>query len=308
MNHIKTVNHFINDHTIVEFELFTLCDKSCSYCYNVVDTGGKRFNNPLDSVLDGLSRIMNMDNKKVIIQLIGGEVMLHKNFEDIIEFIYTNCHPDHKLTLFTHADHPEEFFQKRINLLKKFGDRARISCTLHFENLNNDQFIKNLMYVDQNFEHSNLFFFTDQVYLKNKEFLEYAINATERMLLFPIALDHSTEYAQTRQVVNMNTEFDQYLDRMDTQYEIDGVSMPYNKGKYQIFKNNQLQFTGGACTVRAYEVDRLGNLTMACFAPGQQPIANIFEDKSTALINSCEITCPQKRCQMNLVSLEVKLS
>lgn len=307
MKHIKTVNSFISDHTIVEFELFTLCDKSCSYCYNVIDTNGRRFNSPIEKVLEGLQRIMSMDNKKVIIQLIGGEVMLHKNFEDIVNFIYDNCDPAHKLTVFTHADHPEDFFKSRIDLLKKFGDRVRVSCTLHFEDLNQTRFLNNLRYVDQTFDYSNLFFFTDNQYLKDIDFVEQAIEATTKMTLFPIALDQSTDYMRTQQVVNMNSRFDKYLHRMDTQYEIDGVRVPYNKGKYQIFRDNKLTFTNGTCTIRAYEVDRLGNLTMACFAPWQKPIANIFNNTKTDLINQCDITCPQTHCQFNLVSLEVKL-
>jgi len=105
MKHIKTHNDFIGDHIIVEFEIFTLCDKSCSYCYNIPNNG-PRFNNSIDDVLEGLKRIIDMDNKKIIIELIGGEPILHKHFEEIIDFIYKNKHEDHKLIIFTHADHP----------------------------------------------------------------------------------------------------------------------------------------------------------------------------------------------------------
>lgn len=307
MTQIKTTNSFVGDHTIVEYELFTLCDKSCSYCYNVFDTNGKRYNNSLENVIEGLRRIMTMDNKKVIIQLIGGEVMLHKNFKEIIDFIYDNRHPDHKITLFTHADHPIEFFTNRLELLKKFDDSVRISCTLHLEGLNRERFIDNIKWVDDNFKNSNLFFFTDDTYLSEYTFLEKAINSTHNMKLFPIALDQSTTLNLARQLINMNTKFDKYLDRMDTQYEIDGVTIPYNKGKYTLFKNTGLTFTGGECTIRAYEVDRFGDITMACFSPLQKPLGNIFENNSTELLNSCSITCKQKICQVNLVSLKVNL-
>jgi organic radical activating enzyme len=302
---IKTVNNFVNEHMIIEYELFTLCDKSCTYCYNVVDTGGKRYNNPIDEVLRGLKRIIEMDNKKIIIQLIGGEVMLHKHFAEIIDYLYINSHSDHKFTLFTHADHPPEFFKSRIDLLKKFGDRVRISCTLHTQELNRAQFMTNIAYVDKTFEHSNLFFFTDNNYLKDLETVKEAIESTVTMKLFPIILDDSDAYTTAVQLVNMNTKFDEYLDRMDTTYIIDGQAFPYNKGKYKMVRDTNLTYTGKKCTVRAYEIDRAGDVTMSCFETGQQPIANIFRNPSRKLLDGCSITCKQKRCNMNLVNFEV---
>ena len=302
---IRTVNNFVNDHMIVEYELFTLCDKSCSYCYNVVDTGGKRYNNPIDEVIRGLKRIMEMDNKKIIIHLIGGEVLLHKHFEEIIDYLYTNSHEDHKFTLFTHADHPFEFFKTRIDLLKKFGDRVRISCTLHTQELNEPQFMRNIKYIDDTFEHSNLFFFTDNEYLKDLDLVRAAIDSTTRMKLFPIVLDNSDALATSFQIVNMNTKFDDYLDRMDTQYIIDGETLPYNKGKYKMVKETNLTYTGKKCTIRAYEIDRQGDITMSCFTSNQVPLGNIFRNPSRKLLNSCSITCNQERCNINLVNFEV---
>lgn len=307
MQKIRTVNEFIGDYTVIEYELFTLCDKNCSYCYNVVETDGKRFNNSIDDVLTGLKRILDMDNKRIIIQLIGGEVLLHKNFETIIEFLYNNRHDDHKFTLFTHADHPVEFFQTRIDLLKKFGDKIRISCTLHTEGLNRKRFIENIRYVDNNFNYSNLFFFTDTNYLKDLDYIESVFDSINVMKIFPLMLDHSDSFNISYQLVNMNSKFEKYLDKMDTLYDIDDVLLPYNKGKYQMVKATQLTFTGSKCIVRAYEIDRFGDLTMSCFPDGHKPITNIFRNPSKKLLNECEITCNQKKCNMNLVNFRVEL-
>jgi len=34
-DNIKTINAFNDNYTLVEYELFTMCDKACSYCYNI---------------------------------------------------------------------------------------------------------------------------------------------------------------------------------------------------------------------------------------------------------------------------------
>jgi hypothetical protein len=305
MKKIKTHNDFVGEHTIVEYEIFTLCDKSCSYCYNVADTGGERFNNSVDSVLRGLKRIMCMDNKKIIIELIGGEAMLHHNFETIINYLYDNRHPDHKFILFTHADHPTEFFVDRLDMLKKFGDSIKISCTLHVERLNKHRFKDNIKYVDENFKYSNLFFFTDNNYLKELTYIESVFDSLTTMKLLPIALDHSNIIDTVHQLVNMNSKFEKYLDRIDVTYEIDGELLPYNKGKYVIFNETKLVFTGDACRVRAYEIDRFGDISMCCFTSGQTPLGNIFRNLSNSLLDNVTITCRQNKCHINLINFEV---
>lgn len=307
MERIKTHNSFVEDHTIVEFEIFTLCDKSCSYCYNIPNTG-PRYNNSLDDIFHGLRRIMEMDNKKIIIELIGGEPILHKHFEDIVDFIYTNKHPDHKLIVFTHADHPVEFFKKRIDLLKKFGDRVRVSCSLHLEELNKQQYLNNIGYINDTFAHSDLFVFTDNAYLRDAEFVEQVFDSLTTMRIYPLILDNSNALDMAHQIVNMNTRFEKYLDRMNVQYEIDGTILPYNKAKYLMYRFNKFAYTGHQCRVRAYEVDKWGDITMSCAQSGQQPLGNIFKDGSNKLLNSCTITCNQKRCNPNLVNFEVDMS
>jgi len=306
MKHIKTHNDFIGDHIIVEFEIFTLCDKSCSYCYNIPNNG-PRFNNSIDDVLEGLKRIIDMDNKKIIIELIGGEPILHKHFEEIIDFIYKNKHEDHKLIIFTHADHPSHFFNKRIDLLKKFEDKVRISCSLHLEELNKDQYLRNIKYVDKNFKHSDLYIFTDNRYLNETIFIEKIMDSVQNMKIFPLILDNSNVLDLSYQIVNLNTKFEKYSEKMNVQYEIDGKIIPYNKAKYLMYKFNRLSYTGQQCRVRAYEIDRWGDITMSCFQNGQEPLGNIFNNPSTALLNSCSITCTQKRCNPNLVNFEVTI-
>jgi len=69
-----------------------------------------------------------------------------------------------------------------------------------------------------------------------------------------------------------------------------------------------LIFTGKNCNVRAYEVDRNGDVTMCCFENEQKPIGNIFLDPSKNLLNGKVIKCQQKKCQFNIISFEVELN
>jgi organic radical activating enzyme len=306
MKHIRTENNFIEDYILVDYEMYTLCDKNCTYCYNVIDTDGVRFNRPADEIIRVLKRILDMNNKKVIIQLIGGEVMLHKHFEEIISFILEYKHEDHKLLLFTHADHPINFFEERINLLKKFGDKVKISCTLHLQDLNKERFLHNIKLIQENFTYSNLMFFTDPEYLKDIDFVMSTFESLTTMKLYPLMLDHSNKATTLYQLVKMNSNFDRFADKMDVQYVIDGIDVPVNRGKFQLHTKTQLQFTGCKCKIRDYEVDKEGNLVMSCFEKGQTPITNIFQNPSKKLLDGRTIECKQVMCNPNLVSFEIE--
>jgi len=305
IRHIKTHNEFIKDYVLVEYELFTLCDKSCSYCYNVAHTEGKRYNNELDKVLQTLQNIMSMDNKKIIIELIGGEPLLHKHFNEIVEFLWDNKHPEHKFSILTHADHPKEFFQNRMELLKKFGDNFRVTCTLHIEGLNKERFLDNIKWVNENFKYSNLFFFTDNRYLEEIEFVEQVFKSLTTMKLQPLILDKSKDISLIQQMVNMSKKFESFEHLMDTHYEIDGKVIPYNKAKIEMYKYNQLTYTGQSCKIRAYEVDKNGDITMCCFRIGDKPMGNLLTNFNPSQLNSEVITCPKKVCQTNMLNFEV---
>lgn len=301
---IKTINAFNDNYIIVEYELFTMCDKECSYCYNINEETPKRFTNNIKDIIDGLSRIMDMDNKRIIIQLIGGEVLLHKDFDMIIQYFIDNKHPYHKLSVFTHGDHYPTMFKSKLSPLISLGDDVKINISLHQERLNKEQFKNNLIFVEQEFNHCALFIFVYPEYINNFPFLYELLDSTT-IKIFPIILDDSKDIKLAHQLVNFN-KLEKYEHRMDILYDIDGSIMPYNRGKYYMYKSEQLRYGGRECTVRAFELTKEGDITMCCFSSGSDTLGNIFDKDYKHLFDERKIICQQDKCHLNLVSMKVE--
>jgi len=247
---------------------------------------------------------MDMDNKRIIIQLIGGEVLLHKGFNEIIQYFIDNKHPYHKLSVFTHSDHDPSMFKSKLSPLISLGDNVKINITLHQEHLNKLQFKNNLVFVEQEFNHCALYIFVYPEYINNFPFLYELLDST-RISIFPIILDDSEDIALAYEMTNLN-KLEKYENRMDVQYDIDGTIMPYNKGKYYMYKSEQLRYKGRNCSVRAFEVTKDGNITMCCFTNEADTLGNIFDKDYKHLFNKRNIICQEDKCHFNLVSMKVE--
>jgi len=302
MQKIICTNDFMDDYTYVEFEVFTSCNKSCDYCYNLLQHP-KRFHNTYDGLISILDRIMQSDNKRVVIGMIGGEPFIHKRFNDVVNHIYDNCDPMHKLQTFTHGDHKPAFHKNRIDNLAKFGDRVKLTTSIHYDYIDYDNFAKNLEYTDSKLKYNVLSTMVGDNIADRIDLLDDLMARTKNTTLHLFVDDREEQdYIQLLKRYNQyQTIMSRYTERMDNYYLVDEKKIPWNVAKMQIIKDNGFVFTGRKCTPTYYEVMQDGSVYQEC---NRGCLGNVYD--SNELFNVRSFPCDIHRCPPNLSKIYVE--
>lgn len=297
---IKSTSEFADDYTLIEYEFSTLCDKSCSYCYNMYDHD-HRFAMPHDEIIKDLTAILSADNEKLALVLIGGEIMLYPRFTEVVEHIAKHKKPNTKIILFTHADYPEEKFKQKIDQLKVFGDNVKITCTIHWEDLNRTQFKNNVKYINDNFKHKAMYFLLTDKFFEESVYVDSILEESDELRIYGLMFDGSEGLTLIKQV-NMFNKLEKYSDRMDNYIQIGDDIVPHNHGMNRLYKETRYSFEGDKCTLVDYDVDKVGNVRMCCSG---EILFNLRDGYTTDMFDKKTITCTQKRCMQNLGNLLV---
>jgi len=255
------------DYLKIDFEWFTICDRNCSYCYNVAN-GTKRYNKSTEYIKKVLLKIMNMEYPKIIISLLGGEILLSPDFNEIIEFINEHRKPEHKFLLFTHGQHDPDFFKKKMNSVKQLGDSVRIIQSIHFEDMKYDNFEKNAEYINKNFKHASFVVFPDFNLQDNLEWFKKLIDNNKNMSIEPLTYDFTDD---TISVLKHKVNLEQLIEllepfksRSEMIYMINGKRYYGIEAKYQIHKQFNYEFKDLNCVLRVYEIRENGDMYSAC--------------------------------------------
>lgn len=297
---IKSTNPFFDNYVLVEYEFSTLCNKDCSYCYNMFDTD-TRSANPLDVILADLTSILTVDNPHIIINLIGGEIMVHPDFKEIIDHIANVKRPETRVILYTHADHRPKWFKERIDYLKVFGDKVKVISTIHLEDLNFDQFRTNIQYVNDNFPYLTLYLLINDELLAQLDFIKSLLASCEKLKLYALLFDGNRGFDLIKQL-SMFKRLDDISDRMDNTFTLNEGEFPQSSKLMDVYKDTNFNFQGGQCTLMIYEVDRNGNYRKSC----DNVIMGNIRDNDKSMFDLKTITCPNSRCMESLSNLDVK--
>jgi len=297
---IKSTNPFFDNYVLVEYEFTTLCNKDCSYCYNMVDHE-VRFTNDLETILDDMTSILTVDNPYIILNLIGGEVMVHPHYEKIIEHIYNIKKPETRVLMYTHGDHKPEWFKKKIDHVKKFGDKFKLHCTIHFEELNFDHFKQNMQYMHDNFPAVTLYMLVDDILISNFNLIQELLDNCKNLKLFGLPYDGYRQYDLIKQL-NKFKELNQWADRMDNTFTLVEGEFPQSTKLFDIYKESKdFNFFGSQCTLMIYLVDKDGDIRKAC----DDVILGNIRDNKKDMFDFKTITCPNVRCMESLSNLDV---
>lgn len=297
---IKSSNPFFDDYVLVEYEFTTLCNKNCSYCYNMVDHE-VRFTNDLETILSDITSILTVDNPRIIFNLIGGEVLVHPHFETIIEHIHKIKKPETRVLMYTHGDHKPEWFKKKIDHMKKFGDKFKIHCTIHFEELNYHQFKQNLQYMHDNFSAVTLYVLVDDILIRNFDFIQELLDSCPNLKLFGLPYDDKRGIDLMRQLIKFK-ELNRWSDRMDNTFTLKEGKFPQSTKLFDIYKSSKdFNFYGSKCTLMIYLIDKDGNIRKAC----DTVILGNIRDNKKDMFNFKTITCPNTRCMESLSNLDI---
>lgn len=296
---IKSTNPFFDNYVMVEYEFTTLCNKDCSYCYNMFDTD-VRTSLPLDTILSDLTSILTMDNSRIILNLIGGEVMVHPDFKVIIDHIAKVKKPETRIILFTHADHRESWYKQRIDYLKVFGDKIKIECTIHLEDLNFEQFRNNVQYTNDNFPYITLYLVVDDALIDQLDFLKSLLDTCEKLKLYALLFDGARGFDLIKQLGKFKL-LDEIAHRMDNTFTLSDGEFPQSSKLMDVYKSTNFNFYGKQCTLMIYEVDKNGDYRKSC----DDVVMGNIRSGDKSIFDLKTITCPNTRCMESLSNLDV---
>lgn len=300
MNKIKTSSKFMDDYIFVEYEIFTTCNKKCSYCYNMNHYENRKYESS-DYIIENISKIIT--NDKIILQLIGGEPILHKNFDDIINFIYNNKKEDFKLITFTHADHENQFFKNKMLELVKFKENVKINCSLHFEEMNFEQYENNILFLDNNFSEICIFILMDDNFMRRYDWFKRLINKTSNVSFFPLFYDESKSNLDFFKGLKYFNKLNDIINKNDCYLIINNIKYFYSEGKLQLFKHNKFSFLNYNCSIKYYEINKSGDIRLPCNRIVIENIKNL--DKINNFFVERQTICKEKICQKNLMTSEM---
>jgi len=299
------------DYLKIDFEWFTTCDRDCSYCYNT--TGGiPRYSKTTQEIKDTLLKLLSMKKDKLVISLLGGEILLSKDFNEIIQFIIDNCKPTHKFLVFTHGQHNPEWFANKMKSLIPIKEQVRIIQSIHFEKMKRENFEINARYISDNFIHKSFVVFPDGTLRDNLSWFEKLINDNPEMSLEPLTYDfYGEEYITVLKhkvnIKQLKDLLDKYKDRSEMEYIINGEKFTGIEAKHRIFTKYGYKFKGMQCVLRVYEIRENGDMYSAC-ADTLGKILNLNTCTAEELdekIKIQTIKCPFTACEPNLCALKV---
>jgi organic radical activating enzyme len=298
---IEIYNDYMEGYVHVEYELFTACNKRCSYCFNM-DQNDFREIKSYDQIIKNLDIIMGQKNDKIILQLIGGEPLVHKKFNDIIKYIYDNKKPNMKVSTFTHADHEFDLFKRKIDSFLPFKDLGKINCSLHFEELNKERFEKNMRYLDENFKNVCVFILPCEEFRNNYQWFKNLITTTNNIKFTPLLYDKPKDEMSHLLQFKHFTIFDDISEKLDLSATVDGVNIDYHKAKTELYKKYQYNFRGKECTLKYFEVDKDGKIRLAC---NSDIVEELHKIDDGYFDNKC-VTCEHDKCLENLLTLHLR--
>jgi hypothetical protein len=261
----------------------------------------KRSSTPYDEVIENIDAILSIDNPYIILGLTGGEIMMHPRFNDIVDHVYKTKKPETKIALFTHADHKPQFFKDRLESLKKFGDQAKVQCSVHFEELDTPRFKSNVKYVNDNFKWVTLYTIISDTLIKNLDLLDDLFEENPRMRMYCLFLDQADERIYYKQIANFK-KLDKYTDRMDNIVTIHGEEFKQNIGSIELLKRFRHNFSGRYCTMLSFDVKANGNVHMPCNGKFLFNVKNGNKDNFAFK----KFECTTKKCLMNMANLLVE--
>lgn len=285
---LYSTNEFFDGYTVVKYEPQSICNKNCSYCY----VRDKKTGTAKDLIISDLTAILSAENPKIVLGIEGGEPILQDGFNEIIDHIYKTKKYETKIVVFTHADHDFEFFKSKIDQLKKFGVQCKIICSVHFEELNKEQFKKNVKYINDNFKYKTLFFVLNKAFMNEREYIRSILDECKELKMHGSIQDNLDDGELIKRLSYFK-QLQEFSDRMDNTMIINGISYPHNAGLFEVYKMNRFVFTGNQCSVRDFEIDENGDIRMPC---SNKILSNTRNNFNPSVFNMKTIPCQEKKC------------
>lgn len=316
MKHIVSLTHAseLAQNTIsIQWLLTNICNYSCSYCPDMFNDGSKK-GPDLETFKKTILQFRNQfPDKKILMELTGGEVTALKDFEAILEFLGEQ---KIQVAILSNGARPIKFWQDHAHLL------SRVILSYHTEQANPDHFYEVVKTL------ANKVHVSINVLIKPDNFLEtyqYAqklayLNPNLTVQLQRIGIyenndwtESTLEYSNKQKLILADQNFDR---KQDAQVELAPITndrthmvKTFSDGsteKFESYFNESPAFKGWECYagLENFVIHFDGKIYRGvCKAGGE--IGNIFENKITFPKNP--ITCPYAECRCGFDILCTKI-
>jgi sulfatase maturation enzyme AslB (radical SAM superfamily) len=296
MNYSK--QHHIDqdpDHINVHWDVLTICQLNCSYCYARNEYGEKWGKLGSKQIADGVLDALNNSSLPFNLGLLGGEPTLSPHYYYILDrisamekfnrvYVVTNGekdftkHPDYEKIAFLFSYHPADCtdrdrFFANVKLMKDRGYKIKVNVMLH---------------------HGK------QYWPLIKEMFEMCADAGIR------THPHFIYGKNVHTLFNYRKDFWEYFSFLKD-HERELVYDDELKNDYEIFSEKLTNFNGWSCYNNNYEVDVYGRVIKFCLNHERTSLLDnptFFKD----IVKTVPMICPHKACNCDglLKQLKVK--
>lgn len=268
MDYIKTegINHY-KDRLYIHWDITTLCNYNCSYCYAKKQYANKWQQPAIWSkqleVIDELSK----STLPLFLGLLGGEPTMHQRYFLLLDILYEKIltHKDSRIYITTNGSKSNDFFKQH----KHTDGKIYILWSIHPEYMNKQSFenlYTNILIMrTKGYKNKvNLMLHPAKRYWKFIEYMYKRLNEIEDIDIHPHFI-----YNGFDNDVNYSDEFYDNFIFLESQrlkefqfwtlYTVDIFS------DYEIFKRGLNQFKGWSCWHNNFEINSNCKISDQCF-------------------------------------------
>ena len=291
---VEGVDH-LRDRLYVHWDITTMCNYDCSYCYAKAQYGDKWqipaiWKKQLE-VIDELEK----STLPLFLGLLGGEPTMHQRYFQLLDLLEEKIlkHPDSRLYITTNGSKSNEFFEKH----KDSDGRTYVLWSIHAEYMNEETF-KNvfenikIMHKKGYKNKLNLMLHPAKKYWEFTKYMYNELNTLEYLRIHPHFI-----YGGINKDVQYNKDFYEYFNFLENQrmkeFEYKTKSETFILSDYEIFKNNLNEFKGWKCWQNNYEISSNCLISDQCFNRDWSEISFNFFKNITKIESKI---CPHNFC------------
>lgn len=274
----------------VDFDILTLCNYHCPYCRAraVEDMWGKLMPK---SMIDRCLEAFRTSNRKLIVNILGGEPTLHPNLNYLIDELQKMDNVI-EIQLITNGDKD----LSKVNLT----DKCYVNISFHPYNSIHEHLLKNLKYLKTlkilGSVVTLMFKPTLENIRINQEFVKKCedIGWTNFDLLYIFDPKEDDSVPRNLTLPEFKTFKTPTKDR--DHYILNGKTMTY----HEIFEKDINHFKGWKCYISQIHILVNGNVDASCIENGV-PVGQCFKN-----LNKGYIICPYDECNVDCLLEQVK--
>lgn len=263
---VEGVDHYIQ-RLYVHWDITTLCEYKCSYCY-ARKQYGKKWGTP--AIWNRQQHVINELSKStlpVFLGLLGGEPTSHQRYFQLLDMLDEKVltHDDSRLYITTNGAKSPEFFNKH----KESNGKIYMLWSLHPEYIGSEEFenfYNNIILMHNKGYKTkiNLMLHPNMKYWAVTKERYERLNALDYAILHPHFI-----YGGFSEDVEYSPDFYIYFKFLENQrvkeFQFSTAEQDYIFSDYEIFSNGYNKFKGWNCWQNNFEIKSDGRISDQCF-------------------------------------------